>query len=310
MRNAAATVGEQLAALATQDFDGAWELIVVDNASTDMSRQVVDAWSARLPNLRVITEPNGGYSRACNTAVRAAHAPLILFCEADDVVSESWARTMVEALGSADLVGGSLEFERLNSTAVRASRNPIQSKRLPVLFGRPYSFGANLGLSRAAFDKVGGFDERFSGGSVDSDLCMRVQLQSGTPIRFVPDAVVHYRLRGSLSGLLKQQYRYAREDERLYAKLWHLGALTSRPAGRYAVAISQLFRAYLEVPTLTDPSRRWRVLSRFAWVAGRFAGFYRARLPPSLTRRPRARVTPASEGDGRSRSPDGSLRPG
>jgi len=295
VRDGAATIGEQLAALAAQDFAVPWELIVVDNGSTDGTRQVVDDWSGRLPNMRVIFQPEGAYALACNTAVQSAKSERILFCESDDVVSPGWVRAMVAALEECELVGGALEFDRLNSPRVRASRRAIQSKRLPVLFGyRPYTLGANLGVSRPAFDRVGGFDASFIGGAVDTDLSWRVQL-SGRGIRFAPDAVIHYRLRSSLSGLLKQQYRYAREDECLYAKFWRLGVMTMRPVARYQNALLQLLKTLWETPRLLRANQRWGVLAQFAHCAGRFAGIFKARLVPSLALRPRRHASALGE---------------
>jgi GT2 family glycosyltransferase len=310
VRNAAETIGEQLAALAAQDFEGSWELIVVDNGSTDDTRDVIDAWRSRIPNLRVLVEPAGGYALACNTAVQSASSPRLLFCESDDVVSAGWVRAMVEALEHADVVGGALEFEQLNSPRVRASRNPLQSRRLPVLLGYlPYSMGANLGVARNAFEATGGFDELFSGGGNDVDLCWRVQ-QLGCEIRFAPEAVVHYRFRSTLPGLMKQKYRYARENQRLFAKFWRMGLLTMRPLDRYQLAFHRLFDAVRKAPRLADPYRRWQVLGGLAASAGRFAGLYRARLLPSLAPRPPVPVSTRSGGGAHSRSPGGSPRPG
>jgi len=109
VNNSAATLDVQLAALAAQDFDGGWELVVVDNASTDTSRDIATRWVPRLPCLRVVTEPRVGLNRARNRGVRAAVGNLIVVCDADDEVSPGWLRAMIDGMQRFDVVGGALE---------------------------------------------------------------------------------------------------------------------------------------------------------------------------------------------------------
>jgi glycosyltransferase involved in cell wall biosynthesis len=54
-RDAAATIGGQLAALAAQRYEGSWEVIVADNGSADATATVADRWIGRIPGLRVVT---------------------------------------------------------------------------------------------------------------------------------------------------------------------------------------------------------------------------------------------------------------
>ena len=57
VRNGAAFVGRQLAALAAQDLDTPWELVVVDNGSRDSTAAVVAPWVERQPTWRLVAEP-------------------------------------------------------------------------------------------------------------------------------------------------------------------------------------------------------------------------------------------------------------
>ena len=71
VRNGAATIALQFEALADQDYDGPWEVVVSDNGSTDATRSVVDEWSAKLPGLRVVDSggANFGVDRAVWEAI-------------------------------------------------------------------------------------------------------------------------------------------------------------------------------------------------------------------------------------------------
>ena len=72
--NTASTLEDQLRALCHQRFDGAWEVVIVDNACSDETRSVARSWQRRLPGLMVVEAPSV-YSipYARNTGVRAAH---------------------------------------------------------------------------------------------------------------------------------------------------------------------------------------------------------------------------------------------
>ena len=78
----------------------------------------------------------------------------------------------------------------------------------------PYANGANCGLRRSLFGELGGFDDSYTSGGDDVELFWRLQL-AGYELCFVPDAVVSYRERASLSDLARQFYRYGLQDPHL-----------------------------------------------------------------------------------------------
>src|SRR6059058_4106784 len=85
--NCADTIDVQLAALAEQDYDGRWEVVVVDNRSTDDTADRARRWSDRLPGLRVVdASERQGVSHARNRGIEEARGDLIAICDADDQV--------------------------------------------------------------------------------------------------------------------------------------------------------------------------------------------------------------------------------
>ena len=73
-----------------------WELLVVNNNSTDETEQAIASWAGRLP-LRMLVEPRPGKSHALNRAVRDAAGDYILFTDDDVLVSPDWIQAYCEA---------------------------------------------------------------------------------------------------------------------------------------------------------------------------------------------------------------------
>jgi hypothetical protein len=207
--DAEATLAEQLDALAAQRVPFAWEVVVADNGSTDGTAALARSYAGRL-RLRVVdasATPGAGAAR--NVGVSVAHAPLVAFCDADDVVGDGWLLAMRTALRDHAFVAGRFEGGRLNSpTALRSRTLPQQhglqeSQHLP---GLRAAGAGNMGIRADVFRAVGGFDPHCLY-LEDTDLCWRVQL-AGVPLTWAPDAVLHVRLRGDLRSAARQGFHY------------------------------------------------------------------------------------------------------
>jgi GT2 family glycosyltransferase len=269
VRNGAATLDRQLAALAAQDYAAPWDLVVVDNGSTDASREVAARWSDRIPRMRTVEEARVGLNRARNRGMREATSGLVVCCDADDEVARPWLRAMVDALGAVDLVGGAMDPFRLNGPDAPRDACP-QRTELPSVFGRHYAMGANLGFSTRAFEAVGGFDEAFELGSDDADFCLRAQY-AGFSIGFAPDAVVWYRVRDTARGVMRQRFGYGRGHQRLVEKHTRLGYLSSRRAQRWKVIAVNAARLAVALPDLFRRRSRLQYLAAVAYLGGRIA---------------------------------------
>jgi len=264
--DAEATLGAQLDALAAQCVPFPWELVVADNGSTDGTVALARSYADRLPVRVVDASATRGAGAARNVGVSVARAPLVAFCDADDVVGDGWVAAMRAALRTHAFVAGRFEGERLNGPRVLRSRTIPQtaglqeSTRLPGL----HAAGAgNMGIRADVFRAVGGFDP----GCLfleDTDLCWRVQL-AGVPLTWVPEAVLHVRLRGTLRSTLQQGYHYGsgehwlalryREQEERLRSIAEAGAgqeapvvpatggTTPRPAARAAAKAARVVGA-------------------------------------------------------------------
>src|SRR2546430_13185178 len=202
-------VGDQLAALAGQAYEGEWELVVVDNGCRDRTLDVVEAWRPRLPAVTIVdARARRGLNRARNAGASAARGDFLAYCDADDVVSTRWLAAMAGAAADADIVGGRLEWELLNEPAVQAWRR--QGAMTDLIRGEggflQYAPGRNLGVWTSVAREVG-WDEQFSYGSSDHGFAWRAQF-AGYRLVFAPDALVHQRFRGTIWAMARPFYRY------------------------------------------------------------------------------------------------------
>lgn len=215
------TLGAQLDALTRQDVTERFEVIVADNASTDGSAALAQRYAdSGALDLRVVdASAVKGPAHARNVGVAQARAELIAFCDGDDVVADDWLRQMLLALRSDDFVAGRVEVDLLNASWVRRTRRMRQTDGLqhsPTAGGLAHAGAGNMGVSKAVFHSVGGFDENLQY-LEDSDLCWRIQM-SGTPLTYHRDVLLHTRFRDTLPSIIEQGYSYGRSYAQLEAR--------------------------------------------------------------------------------------------
>ncbi|MBA2626129.1 MAG: glycosyltransferase [Acidimicrobiia bacterium] len=190
VHDAEATLGAQLEALAAQDFDGEWELVVADNGSTDGTVALVRKWTDRLPALRVVdARGRRGVSHARNVGAAAACGELLAICDADDVVTPGWLSALVAASADGDVLAGAFDEESLNPPDVRAWRRPRPTDEpAGSSWFRPYAVGANCAVWARVLDDIGGWDEAYVDGGNDVELSWRAQQHGYRPGRPHPVA--------------------------------------------------------------------------------------------------------------------------
>lgn len=228
-------IGAQLEALAKQTYTGPWELVVVDNGSTDGTVSVVERWAAKLPASTVVdASARRGLSYAKNMGIAWARGDLLAFCDADDVVSPGWLAALVEGAADADVVGGPFEYETLNDPLRRAWRPEKEWTALEVGFGfLPYAPGGNCAIWAPVALELG-WNEAFAFGGDDQDFSWRVQL-AGYRMAFAPGAVVQLRFRRGLGGLARQWYSYGKAGPLLYRTFRGVGMPRSDVGETYRV---------------------------------------------------------------------------
>lgn len=204
-RNASRTIADQLRALASQHFEGQWELIAVDNRSDDDSREIVECFRDRIEVSVIEARERLGGGHASNVGARRARSEKLLFVDADDVVAPGYLAAMAAALDEHGFVTAAFDQETLNPPWVRTAHGPAWRNGgapLPAQFGVLPNAGASMGINRSLFESAGGFPDDLAR-MYDIALSWEVQF-SGTPLHFVPDAVYRVRYRDNLLALFRQ----------------------------------------------------------------------------------------------------------
>ena len=146
--NAATTIAGQLDALTGQRWTHQWEVIVVNNHSTDGSMEVVERYRTRLPQLRIVDAfARRSRPHALNVGAAAAAGESLAFCDADDEMGAGWVAAIGDALLKHDFVASRFDAQKLNAAWVQRVRGPGQTADVPRIWYPPYlSYAGCCGL--------------------------------------------------------------------------------------------------------------------------------------------------------------------
>lgn len=141
-----------------------WEVICVDDGSTDATLGLLHAARSRDPRIRVIHNEGKGPSRARNTgAMSFACGDVIAFCDADDIWGPEKLSQLTECFANPDIdaaFGKIAFFQDDPSQASTVSTVPSTPLSIPMLLAEnPVCTMSNIAVRRAAFLRSGGFDE-------------------------------------------------------------------------------------------------------------------------------------------------------
>ena len=277
--------------------DQGWELVVVDNNSTDSTKACVDKFKqeSKFP-VRYIFESRQGKPYALNTGIQSATGEILLFTDDDVIVDKGWLSNVIKTFSETQCVG------------VGGRIAPVWPGEKPSWFRTdgPYGlmsaiasydlgdfpcelnstnvpFGANVAFRREAFDRYGYYrtdlgpsagKDRIGGGGEDTELARRF-VRSGEKLMYAPSAIVYHPV----------------EPERArkrYFKLWHfeygkalikLGVDVPRGVQYFGVP-RYLFRSFFENSfkwlVAINPHKRFYYKLQVYLFAGEIVAAYRA----------------------------------
>ncbi len=218
--NVAPTLPQQLDALVSERWTKPWGIIVVDNNSTDATRDVALRYAGR--GVRLVSANSGrGVAYARNAGARETTAAAVAFCDGDDVIAPGWVSAIGNGLEEADIVSGRVETELLNEGWLAETRPMGRPGALPTFGKIGFASGGNCGIRRDTFERLNGYDETFIG-LEDIEFSLRARA-AGARIRAVPEAILHYRLRAGLASVWRQGFFYGRGRPHLILRARELG---------------------------------------------------------------------------------------
>lgn len=225
-RNRAKILPFALAALDKAAAGYEVEVIVIDNGSTDETKEVVQSTSCTNIRLCYVLEPIAGVCRAKNRGINASKGDILVFTDDDCQVAPDYFRALMrhysEGTG-AFIRGGRVELGDPNDAPITIKTD----KEAAILGGNqhPGGFvhGCNLTMSRRVTEIIGMWDERFGPGAVfkaaeETELNYRAH-KAGIPVYYVPDLIsYHFHGRKDLAAVKALNWTYQIGNGALYGK--------------------------------------------------------------------------------------------
>jgi GT2 family glycosyltransferase len=194
--------------------DLSFEVLVVDNGSTDGTRAYLEALAVADPRVRLIlNEDNEGFARACNQGARAAVGDVLVFLNNDTVLAPGWLGGLAEQLrrpgvGAVNPVTNRIGTEAevperprtlgefLEHAARRRALNAGESRAVDMLAL------FCLALGREVWEQVGPLDEGFGRGLFEDDDYSARLRAAGYGLACAEDVLVHHLGEGSFGRLV------------------------------------------------------------------------------------------------------------
>lgn len=284
-------------ALSTQEFDGAWEAVVVVDGDIDGTSAVVDAAASYLPVRRITFDDNCGRSAALNAGFESAHGRVLVRCDDDLLPSPDYLSRHVRAHAGK------------RAGVVGLYRNVYPDTAYARIYGRDWDrrfrqeayqvradqlwryWAGNVSVTRETWEEVGPYDTSFRAyGWEDVDWGYRL-MSAGIPIMLDPALETEHRIAATTTGSRTQRAFYSgaarNRFERKHGSVVAAGTPTStwdRLASGIARGLDERRAAALgtsiEAGTRVLPERASRKLialaidasSRAGYDAGRTAG--------------------------------------
>jgi glycosyltransferase involved in cell wall biosynthesis len=204
-------LGAAIDSLLAQDFAADFEVIVVDNNSSDRTREVVEQRACN-PRLKYVFEPTTGLSVARNTGAKVASAEILAYLDDDAVASDRWLQVLYSAYESNPklaIAGGkvtliwppNIEPPKWLSSGLAGNLGAYDLGDKIVYIEQPglTPRGLNYSIRRSFLAEIGGFDPHL--GRVGKNLLSNEELQMtefalqhGWQVAYLPEALVAHNV--------------------------------------------------------------------------------------------------------------------
>ncbi|HEY9644832.1 MAG TPA: glycosyltransferase [Chroococcidiopsis sp.] len=262
-----------------------FEVLVVDNASTDHTKAVCDRYLTEMPNLRYLYEPVKGLSKARNTAIAHSQADYIAYLDDDAIPAPAWVQAIVETFSTVEpapvSVGGPIyplweipkpvwvhKYMEGVFTILDCGNEPMWFKK------NQFPYGANMAYHKPSLEAAGSFSEKLGrqGKNLLSheEYLLNLTLeQQGGRFYYNPKAAVQHwvpKERIDPHWLIRRSYWQGR-SEALVEQI--MGKTRTHQRWASLRELANLKRLVAQV--LPDPQIRVTTRARLAWSWGYFA---------------------------------------
>jgi GT2 family glycosyltransferase len=253
--NRADALRDAVASLFRQETRGGFrfEILIVDNASTDGTAGVAAGLAAEAPVLvRCVREERRGVACARNRGVAESRGRWVAFFDDDQLAAPAWLGSLVETAlqRGAPVVGGRVVLRlpagasgRLGPVCCRLLGESSEAATPHPYLGKTLPGTGNALVERRVFEEVGAFDEGLTSGCEDTDFFRRVR-RNGIPCWYAPGAVVdhvipEHRLRRDYFTWvsLRQGANYALLDSTAHGRARLAGTCFARVGQALAITL-------------------------------------------------------------------------
>jgi glycosyltransferase involved in cell wall biosynthesis len=216
-------------------FDGEFEIVIVDNNSTDDTYDVAQSYAARHDRVHAVIEDDIQSSYAArNTGIDHATGDVLVFVDADITMDPDWLDTIATEIDDEEYLTYDVEVYVPDGEDTWVARYNEHTS-FPIeeyAENRDFGGGGCIAVRREVFKNVGRFDHRLISGG-DAEFGHRVAA-SGREIRFTPETHVHHPARTSLRSQIKKEIRVGRgfcQLQRHYPYRYGRPGIPPRPSG-------------------------------------------------------------------------------
>lgn len=203
------SIARLLESLAKQTVQESFEVIVVNNASTDHTRAIAESFSDKL-NLRVIDEPQKGRGAARASGFDHASGNIIFSTDADSIVPANWLEAFMKQFRDPAVVAvtgvGKTNDLTFWQNITHNIAQPLATFFFKFIYGARWLVGFNFAIRKDAYQKAGGFNRALNA-LEDLEIGVKAQRVGKVKMAWFPAVIVSGR-RYKDSGIIRGMWQY------------------------------------------------------------------------------------------------------